>query len=170
MELSATDGGHLLMLRLRHLSTRSNNPAQDQLSSGPTDLMPFYRGGPQRFGRMALALGLALLATWMLWSFVPAIAWAGVLAIATWPLYRFGQPHLGRTWTAAGLVTATALILFLPLLVIGIEMAREFRRFRSMGSKHRWRHATSLAVGLARYWRTSVQLVAKLYGRFIEHC
>jgi predicted PurR-regulated permease PerM len=74
---------------------------------------------------MALALGLALLATWMLWSFVPAIGWAGVLAIATWPLYRFGQRHLGRTWTAAGLVTATALILFLPLLVIGIEMARE---------------------------------------------
>jgi predicted PurR-regulated permease PerM len=129
MELSATDGGHLLMLRLRHLSTRSNNPALDQLSSGPTDLMPFYRGGPQRFGRMALALGLALLATWMLWSFVPAIAWAGVLAIATWPLYRFGQPHLGRTWTAAGLVTATALILFLPLLVIGIEMARESAAF-----------------------------------------
>jgi len=125
MELSATECGHLLMLRLRHLSTRSNNPAQDQPSSGPTDLLPFYRGGPQRFGRMALALGLALLATWMLWSFVPAIAWAGVLAIATWPLYRFGQRHLGRTWTAAGLVTATALILFLPLLVIGIEMARE---------------------------------------------
>jgi hypothetical protein len=94
MELSATDGGHLLMLRLRHLSTRSNNPAQDQLSSGSTDLMPFYRGGPQRFGRMALALGLALLASWMLWSFVPAIAWAGVLAIATWPSTGSANPIL----------------------------------------------------------------------------
>jgi predicted PurR-regulated permease PerM len=125
MELSATECGHLLMLRLRRLGTPSNNPTQDELSSGSTDLLPFYRGGPQRFGRMALAVGLGLLAIWMLWSFLPAIAWAGVLAIATWPLYRFGQRHLGRTWTAAGLVTATALILFIPLFVIGMELARE---------------------------------------------
>ena len=104
---------------------RPNDPAQDELSSGSTDRLPFYRGGPQRFGRMALALGLGLLATWMLWSFLPAIAWAGVLAIATWPLYSLGQRHLGRTWTAAGLVAATAVILFIPMLIIGIEVARE---------------------------------------------
>ncbi len=104
---------------------RPNDPGEDELSSDSTDLLPFYRGGPQRFGRMALAFGLALLATWMLWSLLPAIAWAGVLAIATWPLYSLGQRHLGRTWTAAGLVTATALILFLPMLIIGMEMARQ---------------------------------------------
>ncbi|MFZ1150132.1 MAG: AI-2E family transporter [Xanthobacteraceae bacterium] len=165
MELSATDGGHPSMLRLRHLSTRSNNPAQDQLSSGSTDPLPFYRGGPQRFGRMALAVGLGLLATWMLWSFVPAIAWAGVLAIATWPLYSIGQRHLGRTWTAAALVTATALILFLPLLAIGTEMARE------AGALVQWAQSIAgssakppawlsnlpvIGARLANWWRTSM--------------
>ena len=153
------------MLRLRHLSTRSNNPAQDQLSSGSTDPLPFYRGGPQRFGRMALAVGLGLLATWMLWSFVPAIAWAGVLAIATWPLYSIGQRHLGRTWTAAALVTATALILFLPLLAIGMEMARE------AGGVVQWAQSIAgssanppawlsnlpvMGARLANWWRTSM--------------
>ncbi len=125
MELRPPTAVIYLMLRLWHLGTPSNNPTQDELSSGSTDLLPFYRGGPQRFGRMALAVGLALLATWMLWSFLSAIAWAGVLAIATWPLYSLGQRHLGRTWTAAGLVAATALILFLPMLIIGMEVARE---------------------------------------------
>src|SRR5271157_1653270 len=113
------------MIRLPHLMNRPNNLAKDAPSSDRNDPLLFYRGGPQRFGRMALALGLSLLATWMLWSFLPAIAWAGVLAIATWPLYNIGQRHLGQTWTAVALVTATALILFLPLLAIGMEMARE---------------------------------------------
>lgn len=125
MELLATVGGRLLMLRLRHLMTSTNNPAQDALPSGRDDPLPFYRGGPQRFGRMTLAIGLTLVATWMLWSFLPAIAWAGVLAIATWPLYSIGQRHLGQSWTAAGLVIAIALILVLPMLIIGMEMARE---------------------------------------------
>ena len=75
MELLATVGGRLLMLRLRHLMTSTNNPAQDALPSGRDDPLPFYRGGPQRFGRMTLAIGLTLVATWMLWSFLPAIAW-----------------------------------------------------------------------------------------------
>ena len=114
-----------LMLRLRHLMARPDNLAQDALPSGRSDPLPFYRGGPQRFGRMTLAIGLALLATWMLWSFLPAIAWAGVLAIATWPLYSIGQRHLGRSWTAVGLVIAIALILVLPMLIIGMEVARE---------------------------------------------
>jgi predicted PurR-regulated permease PerM len=110
---------------LRSLVNRPGSLAQDAVSSDRTDPLLFYRGGPQRFGRMILAIALALLATWMLWGFVPAIAWAVVLAIATWPLYRIGQHRFGHSWAAAGLVTAIALMLVLPLLVIGSEMARE---------------------------------------------
>lgn len=125
MELSAAEFGNLLMLQLQHLMARPNNLADDAMSPGQSDHLPFYRGGPQRFGRMILAIGLALLATWMLWSFLPAIAWAGVLAIATWPLYSIGQRHLGQTWTAATLVTAITFVLLVPMLLIGMEMARE---------------------------------------------
>ena len=74
---------------------------------------------------MILAIGLALLATWMLWSFLPAIEWASVLAIATWPLYSIGQRHLGQTWTAATPVTAITLVILVPMLLIAMEMARE---------------------------------------------
>ena len=55
----------------------------DSASPKQNDVLPFYRGGPQRLARVALAIALALLATWMLWAFLPALAWAGVLAIAT---------------------------------------------------------------------------------------
>jgi predicted PurR-regulated permease PerM len=113
------------MIRLPHLMNRPNNRAQDTHSSDRNDPLLFYRGGPQRFGRMTLAIVLALLATWMLWSFLPAIAWAGVLAMATWPLYSVGQRHLGQSWAAVGLVIAIALILVLPMLIIGTELALE---------------------------------------------
>jgi predicted PurR-regulated permease PerM len=99
--------------------------SQDPASPSQTDVLPFYRGGPQRLVRVALAIALALLATWMLWAFLPALAWAGVLAIATWPLYNLFHPHIGRTWTATVLVLALAADLLVPIYVFGAEAARE---------------------------------------------
>ena len=102
MELSAPTAVIYLMLPLRHLMTRPNNLAQDPLSSGQNDPLPFYRGGPRRFGRISLAIALALLATWMLWSFLPAIAWACVLAIATRPLYSIANAIPGGLGQQSG--------------------------------------------------------------------
>ena len=148
-----------LMLRLRHLTARSNNPAPDALSPGRNDSLPFYRGGPQRFGRMTLAIGLTLLATWMLWSFLPAIAWAGVLAIATWPLYSIGKRHLGQSWTAAGLVIAIALILVLPMLIIGTEVARE------AGAVVQWAQSIAGSGATAPAWLAGLPVIgARLSG------
>jgi predicted PurR-regulated permease PerM len=106
---------------MRWPARRSDDPA----SPSQTDVLPFYRGGPQRLARVALAIALALLATWMLWAFLPALAWAGVLAIATWPLYSLCHPHIGRTWTAAGLVLGLAVGLLVPIYIFGAEAARE---------------------------------------------
>jgi predicted PurR-regulated permease PerM len=61
----------------------------------------------------------------MLWAFLPALAWAGVLAIATWPLYNLCYPHIGRSCTAAGLVLALAVGLLVPVYIFGAEAARE---------------------------------------------
>jgi flagellar biogenesis protein FliO len=40
----------------------------------------------QLFGRLVLVTLLILAAIWILRRFLPALAWAGVVALATWPL------------------------------------------------------------------------------------
>src|SRR5262249_2569459 len=97
----------------------------DSGSPKQNDVLPFYRGGPQRLARVALAIALALLATWMLWAFLPALAWAGVLAVATWPLYNRCHPHIGRTWTATVLVLGLAVGLLVPIYIFGAEAVLE---------------------------------------------
>ena len=42
----------------------------------------------QRAASLVLYIGLVLLALWVLRDFIPVVAWAGVLAIALWPLLR----------------------------------------------------------------------------------
>src|SRR5262245_43705568 len=107
---------------MRWSALRSQN---DPASPNQSDVLPFYRGGPQRVARVALAIALALLATWMLWGFLPALAWAGVLATATWPLYNRCHPHIGRTWSATALVLGLAVGLLVPIYVFGAEAVRE---------------------------------------------
>ena len=40
----------------------------------------------QQTARTALIIAVVAVGVWMLWRFLPALTWAGVLAIATWPL------------------------------------------------------------------------------------
>ena len=42
----------------------------------------------QRIAQIALAAILAALGLWTLWEFLPALAWAAILAIAIWPYYH----------------------------------------------------------------------------------
>ncbi|HMK78430.1 MAG TPA: AI-2E family transporter [Xanthobacteraceae bacterium] len=80
----------------------------------------------QRIGRIAFVTVSVALTVFMLWRFLPALAWAAVLAIATWPL-RQRLVALGvRPWLIAMLLTALlALALMVPLALIGIQIARE---------------------------------------------
>ncbi len=43
----------------------------------------------QQIARIALATAVVAVGLWILADFVPALAWAAVLAIALWPLYRW---------------------------------------------------------------------------------
>src|SRR5579885_3073136 len=78
-----------------------------------------------------LALGIALVAfgLWILHDFFPALAWAGVLAIALWPLYQHLQTLLPNPHAAIGaplLATAVVtLVVIAPLVLLGIAVARE---------------------------------------------
>jgi len=79
--------------------------------------------------RIALATALILVGVWILFDFLAALAWAGVLAIALWPLYhqmlRLLPEHSDRI---VGPLLGTALIgivFIAPLVLLGIGLARE---------------------------------------------
>jgi len=83
----------------------------------------------QPLARIALATALILLGLWILFDFLAALAWAGVLAIALWPLYhrmlRLLPKHSDRI---VGPLLGTALIgivFIAPLVLLGIGLARE---------------------------------------------
>src|SRR5207302_9042503 len=81
----------------------------------------------QPYARIALATALIALGLWILFDFLPALAWAGVLAIALWPLYhrmlRLLPEHSDRI---VGPLLGTLLIgvIFIaPLVLLGIGLA-----------------------------------------------
>jgi predicted PurR-regulated permease PerM len=80
-----------------------------------------------RSRQLWLTLGILLLAAWITLPFAVPLAWAGVLAIAEWPLFARANarfPH--RTgWLAAGFTLATALFVVGPLTLIATALLAE---------------------------------------------
>ena len=83
----------------------------------------------QRVARAVLATAVIAVGVWVLFDFLPAFAWAGVLAIALWPLYRRllrllagrGQRILAPLLSTIGVAT----VVIAPLVLLGIAVARE---------------------------------------------
>ncbi|CAH2792942.1 MAG: putative membrane protein [uncultured Paraburkholderia sp.] len=73
----------------------------------------------QKAASLALYIGLVLLALWVVRDFIAVVVWAGVIAIALWPLLHKleGSRWLeGRTTiVAAGLTLAIALLVVVPV-------------------------------------------------------
>lgn len=76
--------------------------------------------------RAAVIVGLAALCIWVLWSFIPALVWATVIAIATWPI-REGLVRAGfkPVATAILLTFLWAVLVVLPLIFFGTALAQE---------------------------------------------
>lgn len=76
-----------------------------------------------------LALGLVLLGGFTLWSFLGALAWAGVFAIALGPLYRRARtrfpPGRHNVLLPSLFTLAVALLFIVPLALVGVELAKE---------------------------------------------
>ncbi len=85
----------------------------------------------RRIARVVLAIALVVLGAWILHRFLAALAWAGVLAIALWPLYRrvaLALPGSKSRILAPLLFTlAVGLIFSVPFIYVAIEGAREVR-------------------------------------------
>jgi predicted PurR-regulated permease PerM len=85
----------------------------------------------QRIARIVLAIALVGLGSWVLHRFLAALAWAGVLAIALWPLYR----RLARALPSdRGAILAPllatlliGLVFTVPFVYVVIEGAQEVR-------------------------------------------
>lgn len=85
----------------------------------------------QRIARLVLAIALVGLGAWILHRFLAALAWAGVLAIALWPVYRrLARVFPGDKEGALAPLLATLLIAIIftgPFVYVAIESAHEIR-------------------------------------------
>jgi predicted PurR-regulated permease PerM len=84
---------------------------------------------PQRCAQAVLGFALLLLGLYTLWSFLPALVWAVIFAIALWPLYvRLAGP-IGTTRqklvVPALLTLAVALLFLVPVGLTAAQLARE---------------------------------------------
>lgn len=80
----------------------------------------------QLFGRLVLVILLVLAAIWILHRFLPALAWAGVVALATWPA-REWLVGKGIRPSVAGILLAVVvgILIVAPLILLAVQMARE---------------------------------------------
>ena len=76
---------------------------------------------------MLLVLLVLLLAGWIAYAFLVPLAWAAVLAIAEWPLYRRATARFPRhdLLLATAFAFVTALIVIGPLSLAGVSLAQE---------------------------------------------
>jgi predicted PurR-regulated permease PerM len=83
----------------------------------------------QRAARTALATALGLLGLWTVQGFWPALVWAGILAIAIWPLYQRARarwrPGKRDMLVAGGFTVAIALVFIMPLALVAVQLSRE---------------------------------------------
>jgi predicted PurR-regulated permease PerM len=120
----------------------------------------------QQIIRSALFVALALIGVWILWRFLPALAWAAVLAIATWPLRVALVRHgIGPAASATLLTLVLAIVLVLPLILLGIEAAHEggviieaIRDIRQngLGTPDWLSHVPFVGDSLTAWWRQNL--------------
>jgi len=89
---------------------------------------------PEARARLIAVIILLLLGGWVLHSFLPLLAWAVVLAITTWPIYRRllirKELHGKVTWGAVMLTLLMGTIILAPL---GYGLSRLLDEAQSLG-------------------------------------
>jgi predicted PurR-regulated permease PerM len=120
----------------------------------------------QRIARTVLVITVVLVSIWMLWRFLPALAWAGVLAIATWPLRRYLDRHgMDRTAIASVLTLVLAVVLVLPLIMLGVQAAHDGGaiarwvqdvRHNGLGTPDWLSHLPYVGKSVAAWWQANL--------------
>jgi predicted PurR-regulated permease PerM len=83
----------------------------------------------QRIASAALTIALTLLGLWTLHDFLPALIWAGIFAIALWPLYRRAcarfPPNHHNVRMPLLFTLGVALVFLLPLVLVAVPLGRD---------------------------------------------
>jgi predicted PurR-regulated permease PerM len=132
----------------------------------------------QRIARTVLIVAVVSVGVWMLWRFLPALAWAAVLAIATWPLRAgLARRGMGETTIAILLTLLLAVVLVVPLIGLGVELAREgvvivrwmrALRLEGIGTPDWVSHLPFFGDTVATWWQTNLadpEAARALFGR-----
>jgi len=70
---------------------------------------------------IAIPAGLAAVSLWIMLPFVPALIWATMIVVATWPMMRAIETRLWRKrWVAASVMTMALLLAFVIPLTLAI--------------------------------------------------
>jgi hypothetical protein len=92
-------------------------------------LAPDPASRPHQLARAALALLLTAFGLWTLHSYLPALIWAAILAIAVWPLYvcatRRWPPGRHNVLLPMVFTLALGLMFVGPLVVVAVQAGRE---------------------------------------------
>jgi predicted PurR-regulated permease PerM len=102
----------------------TDDPAQ------PAGVAPAVRGGiegiyVERGVALALLLVLTVGCVVVLKPFLPALLWAVILSVSSWPLYVRLERLLGgrRSLAALLMTTGVALVLLLPVVMLGVRLS-----------------------------------------------
>jgi predicted PurR-regulated permease PerM len=96
--------------------------------AAPASSLPDPDAGARRIVRLCFAAALLAGAIFVARSYVVALAWAAVIAVAAWPLYRRFAPRVpGKSRTPAALLFTilAALVLAFPVALALVEIGRE---------------------------------------------
>jgi predicted PurR-regulated permease PerM len=174
----------------RSVSLRSENNGDAMDCEGDPraeaqDIEPPPWVSAQRVSRIVLATALGVLGLWILHRFLPALAWATILAIALWPLYWRAEqafPPRGHRILLALIATlVVGLVLIVPLVYAAVEVAHESGSLvRYIGElRHNGLPAPAwlaqipgVGLPLADWWRANLsdpQTMQALIGRLYTH-
>ncbi|HEX8663105.1 MAG TPA: AI-2E family transporter [Beijerinckiaceae bacterium] len=142
----------------------SPRPADAPAPSQKT--LPDPDAGARRVVRLCFAAALVVLALWVARSYLAALAWAAVIAIGAWPLYRrFAARMPGRVLAPLAFTALTAVVIAIPVVLALIEIGRESQAIVGWAGRARetgvpapeWLvRAPLLGQHLDQWWRTNL--------------
>jgi predicted PurR-regulated permease PerM len=98
---------------------------ENERASDDRERPPGERFSTMRIARAGFVIALIALCGWVLWGFLPALTWAAVIAIATWPLrQRLIAAGLRPLAAAIILTSAWFVLVMLPIIFFGTELAQ----------------------------------------------
>jgi predicted PurR-regulated permease PerM len=97
-----------------------------------------------------LAFCIFICTVWIIWPFLPAIAWAVVISITTWPIFKYLKSKVIRSsfWSSI-LMLGLLLLLFMLLVVpLPIQLSKEINQLSNL-SEERFNQYISESIQVA---------------------